>query len=131
MMRKIALLTSVVFMAAGMCFAAVGKGQVMVKKSDGTYVVNTTTLAPSVCGFRGATPLEVSIRNNKVVGVKALPNSETPKYFSLVNTKLLPKFVGLRLNKVAAVDGVSGATFSSKAVKANVEAAVKYYKTHR
>ena len=126
MMRKIALLTSVVFMAAGMCFAAVGKGKVMVRKSDGTYVVNTTTHAPSVRGFRGATPLEVSIRNNKVVGVKALPNSETPKYFSLVNTKLLP-----RLNKVASVDCVSGATFSSKAVKANVEAAVKYYKTHR
>ena len=54
----------------------------MTKLKDGTYVVNTTTLASNVRGYLGATPLEVYIKKNK-------------------------------------------------AVKANVEAAVKYYKAHK
>ena len=44
---------------------------------------------------------------------------------------MLPKFSGKSFSKVGSVDGVTGATFSSKAVKANIEAAVKYYKEHK
>lgn len=47
---------------------------------------------------------------------------------------LLPKFAGMKLStaaKASEVDGVTGATMSSRAVKKNVAAAVKYYQTHK
>lgn len=111
---------------------AAGKGDdVMTKLKDCTYVVNTTTLASNVRGYLGATPLEVYIKKNKVVKVVALPNKETPKIFAKVKSGMLPKYAGTKTSAVSAVDGVTGATYSSKAVKANVEAAVKYYKAHK
>lgn len=113
---------------------AAGKSKgdnVMTKQKDGTYVVNTTTLASNVRGYVGATPLEVYIKKNKVVKVVALPNKETPKIFAKVKSGMLPKYAGKKTSAVSSVDGVTGATYSSKAVKANVEAAVKYYKTHK
>lgn len=116
---------------AGFAFAAAGDDNVMRKQADGTYVVNTTTLAANVRGYKGATPLEVHIKKNKVVKVVALKNNETPQYFAQVTSKMLPKFSDKSISKVGSVDAVSGATISSKAVKANVEAAVKYYKAHK
>ena len=82
-------------------------------------------------GYHGATPLEVYIKKNKVVKVVALPNKETPKVFARVKSGMLPKYAGKKTSAVSSVDGVTGATYSSKAVKANVEAAVKYYKAHK
>lgn len=111
---------------------AAGKGDnVMSKLKDGTYVVNTTTLASNVRGYHGATPLEVYIKKNKVVKVVALPNKETPNVFARVKSGMLPKYAGKKTSAVSGVDGVTGATYSSKAVKANVEAAVKYYKANK
>ena len=59
-------------------FAAVQQGKVMYKQADGRYGVNTTTLTPNVKGFKGATPVEVYIKNNKVVKVVPLANHESP-----------------------------------------------------
>ena len=119
------------FLVCGVAVAA-GKGdKVMTRQADGTYVVNTTTLASKVRGFHGATPLNVYIKKNKVVKVVALPNQETPKVFDKVKTVMLPKYSGVKTARVSTVDGVTGATYSSKAVKANVEAAVRYYKSHK
>jgi len=107
--------------------------EVMTKQSDGTYVVNTTTLAKDVKGFRGATPLSIYIKGNKVVKVEALANQETPNFFNKVKQGLLQKWNGMKASKAstANVDGVTGATFSSKAVKENVKRGVKYYMTHK
>ena len=105
----------------------------MTRQADGTYVVNTTTLARDVEGYNGPTPLEIHILKNKIVKVVALANQETPKYFARVKRQLLPLFEGLKTSKVAKteVDGVSGATFSSKAVKENVRRGVAYYQKHK
>lgn len=131
-MKKQALAIAIATLTtAGFAFAAANDDNVMRKQSDGTYVVNTTTLAANVSGFKGATPVEVYIKNDKVVKVVAMKNRETPRYFEQVDSKMLPKFAGKRISKVGTVDGVSGATFSSRAVKLNVEAAVKYYKAHK
>ena len=82
---------AVATLVSGAALAA-GKGDnVMTKLKDGTYVVNTTTLAPNVRGYLGATPLEVYIKKNKVVKVVALPNKETPKIFAKVKSAMLPK----------------------------------------
>jgi len=132
--KQIAAMAMVAVMATGVAFAAVQQGKVMHRQADGTYVVNTTSLTANVKGFRGATPLEVYIKNNKVVKIQALPNHETPKFFALVKKTLLPKFEGMKVSKAAkaqAVDGATGATYSSRAFKANVAAAVAYYKKHK
>jgi len=107
--------------------------EVMTKQADGTYVVNTTTLAKDVRGFRGATPLNIYIKNNKVVKVEALANQETPNFFNKVKQGLLQKWNGMKVSKAstANVDGVTGATFSSKAVKENVKRGIKYYMAHK
>lgn len=44
-----------------------------------------------------------------------------------VEREMLPKFRGIGLDKISGVDAVSGATFTSRALRKNVEAAVKYY----
>ncbi len=107
--------------------------EVMTKQADGTYVVNTTTLAKDVRGFRGNTPLQIYIKGNKVVKVEALSNQETPNFFNKVKQGLLNKWNGMKTAKAstANVDGVTGATFSSKAVKENVKRGVKYYMAHK
>lgn len=104
----------------------------MTKQTDGTYVVNTTTLS-SAEGYRDKTPLEVHIKNNKIVKIVPLKNHETPKYFAMVKKTLLPKYAGMKTSKVekTKIDGVTGATYSSDAVIANVKAAVNYYKKNR
>lgn len=128
----IAAVAAVTLVSGAALAAGKSKGDnVMTKQKDGTYVVNTTTLASNVRGYVGSTPLEVYIKKNKVVKVVALPNKETPKIFAKVKSGMLPKYAGKKTSAVSSVDGVTGATYSSKAVKANVEAAVKYYKAHK
>lgn len=134
MKKQIFAVSMAVLLATGVAFAAIQQGQVMYKQADGTYVVNTTSLTPNVKGFKGATPLEVYIKNNKVVKVEALPNRESPKFFDRVKQILLPKFNGMKVAKAAkaqTVDGATGATYSSRAVKENVAAAVAYYKKNK
>lgn len=129
-MKKIILsLAAVALLATTVSFTSINGGNVM-RKQGSTYIVNTTTLC-NQRGFRGPTPLEVYIKGNKVVKVVALRNQESPQFFSKVVNGLLPKVAGKSLAKASKVDGVTGATFSSRAVKANIAAAVNYYKSHK
>ena len=116
MKKQVLAFAVVALTTAGFAFAAAGDDNVMRKQADGTYVVNTTTLAANVRGYKGATPLEVHIKKNKVVKVVALKNNETPQYFAQVTSKMLPNFSGKSISKVGSVDAVSGATISSKAL---------------
>ena len=127
-----------VLLTAGITSSMIAKtghvnNEVMSKLSDGTYVVNTTTLAKDVRGFRGNTPLNIYIKAGKVVKVEALSNQETPNFFNKVKQGLLQKWNGMKATKASTtnVDGVTGATFSSKAVKENVKRGVKYYIAHK
>ena len=106
---------------------------VMRKDKDGTYVVNTTTLAADVEGYNGPTPVEVYIRKNKIVKVVPLKSQEGPKYVAKVKKGMLPKYEGAKVKKgaVPEVDGVTGATFTSDAMKENVRRAVDYYFKHK
>ena len=132
--KQLVSVAAVAVLTTGIAFAAVQQDKVMYKQADGTYVVNTTSLCQNVKGFKGATPVEVYIKNNKVVKVVPLPNHESPRYFNMVKETLLPKFEGMKVAKAAKaeqVDGATGATFSSRAIKANVAAAVAYYKKNK
>lgn len=129
-----ASLSLALVMSTGLAVAVGQRDKVMQRQSDGTYVVNTVTLCPTVRGFKGATPLFVYVKGGKVVKVEAQRNQESPKFFQKVRQGLLPKFAGMKLStatNASEVDGVTGATMSSRAVKKNVAAAVKYYQAHK
>jgi uncharacterized protein with FMN-binding domain len=103
-------------------------------KPDGTVVINTTTIGKKFLGYNDITPVEIDIKNGKVTTIKALPNDEEPEYFDkVIKSKLLSKWVGLTPAEGSAlkVDAVSGATYSSKAVIANVKAGLKYANEHK
>lgn len=97
-----------------------------------TAIVSTAEIAKNVRGFRGTTPVEIYIKKGKIEKIVPLRNQETPKFFAKART-LLNNYTGKSVSKAARmqVDGVSGATFSSKALKKNVELGLAYYKKHR
>jgi electron transport complex protein RnfG len=108
--------------------------QVMRKEKDGTYVVNTTTIANDVDGYAGPTPVEVFIKKNKIVKVVLLKTMDGPKYVAKVKNGMLTKYEGMKIDKkkpLPKVDGVTGATFTSDAVRDNVKRAVEYYQKHK
>ncbi len=132
--RTIAAATwAAIALTASVAWAAGQQNNIMRKQADGTYVVNTTSLCADVKGFKGATPLEVHFKGSKIVKIVPLKNQETPKFFAKVKQTLLPKAEGMKVTKAAKndIDGVTGATYSSKAVKANIKAAADYYQKHR
>ena len=114
-------------------YAGKAQSSVITKMADGTYVGNTTTLASDVKGYRSTTPLKIYIKNNKVEKVEALKNQETPKYFVRVKNEVLSKWNGLKVAKAVKkkVDGVTGATMSSDAVKENVKRGLDYYQKNK
>ena len=115
-------------------FVTADAQQVMRKEKDGTYVVNTTTLANDVDGYAGPTPVEVYIKKNKIVKVVPLKTMDGPKYVAKVKNGMLTKYEGMKIEKKASlpkVDGVTGATFTSDAMRQNIERAIEYYQKHK
>ena len=114
-------------------FVTASAQDVMRKEKDGTYIVNTTTLAQDVEGYNGPTPVEVYIKKNKIVKVVPLKSQEGPKYVAKVKKDMLPKYEQMNVKKgtVQDVDAVTGATFTSQAVQENIRRAVAYYKNHK
>lgn len=105
------------------------ENEVMTKEKN-TYTINTTTLC-KVLGFKSSTPLIITVKKDKIIKIEALPNQETPKFFDRVKKSMLPKYEGKKFKDHDKVDGISGATRSSNAVKAHVAEAYNYYKKNK
>ena len=92
----------------------------------GTISILTETLCPDVDGYLGPTPLDIRIKNDTIVDIIALNNEETPVYFAKASS-LLKKWIGCTPSEglELEVDAVSGATFSSEALIANVKAGLE------
>ena len=95
--------------------------------ADGTVVVNTTNLAKDVSGFGGPVPLEIYIKDGKISKVEALKNSETPDFFNQAKA-LLTRWNAKTVEEAQQmkVDGVSGATFSSRGIIGNMERGLQF-----
>lgn len=108
------------------------KGSSMTKE-NGAYVVNTTLLGKEVIGYEGPTPLKVYIRKNKIEKIEFLPNQETPKYWRAASNHLIEAWNGKTVKeaKKLEVDGRTGATLSSNAIKENVKLALDYYEKNK
>ena len=88
-----------------------------------TLIVNTTDLAKDVIGYNGTTPLEIKLVDGVIVGIKALPNKESPGYFRrVVSSPIFTLPIGKKPAEVLdmQLDAVSGATYSSEAVIENL-----------
>ena len=98
---------------------------------DGAFVVNTKPLAKDVQGYGGPVPLKIHIKDGRVAAVEAEPNAESPDFFNRAKT-LLNHWQGKSVDEALAeeVDAVSGATFSSKAIIANMQRGLAYAKQH-
>lgn len=92
------------------------------------FTVNTTETCKDIRGFGGAVPvlMEVSAKG-RITSLTALPNEETPGFFKrVIRAALTDTFVGMSVRQALASDmpdAVSGATYSSKALIANMRKA--------
>lgn len=96
--------------------------------SGDTTIINTTSFGKDIIGYSGPTPLNIYVVNDRIVRIEPLDNSETPGFFRrVVKSGLFDSWNGKSLEEAADVhvDAVTGATFSSKAVIANVEAGIR------
>lgn len=94
-----------------------------IEKIEG--VINTTATGGDITGYAGTVPVEIYVTAGRIDSVRALPNHETPRFFArLTDGGFMHSWDGLSLDVAAtmSVDAVSGATFSSRAVEANVRA---------
>ena len=131
-MNKILTMGAGLLLAIALLSAAKKDDKVMVK-DKGVYIVDTTELGRKVDGYAGPTPLKVYIRKGKVEKIEFLPNQETPKYWNAVKKQLQNAWDGMKTGEAlkAQVDGRTGATFSSNAVKENVHLALEYYEKNK
>lgn len=128
-MKKITILLAICALLVASC--ASGDGVMTCKK--GVYTVNTIEIGNTIIGYNGATPLLITIENDKIVKVEALENDETPRFFARAEEGILPALAGRDVNEVleAEIDAVSGATYSSEALIANVRVGLRYYLEHK
>lgn len=128
-MKQKFLPAAVAVVAAVLMSAGVSKN--VIKYSKGTAIVNTSSVVKAR-GFAGKTPVKIYITKNKITKIESLPNQETPAVYARAE-ELLKKFVGKTVDEAQtmSVDGVSGATYSSKALIQNVKGGLKYYKENK
>lgn len=126
-MKKILIVTALAVLTA--CGGRDFDDGVM-QKTGKIYTINTETIC-NARGFHGNTPVKVTVKKDVIVNVEALPNRETPRFFENVKQNMLPKFRDVKFKDYAKVDGVTGSTISSNAVRENMKAAFEYYTEHK
>lgn len=119
--------------AVAMVMMSAAKNDKVMVKENGAYVVNTTEIGKDIIGYNGATPLKVYIRKDKIEKIEFLPNEETPKYWKAATNHLQNAWDGKTVKeaKTMQVDGRTGATYSSDAIKQNVKKALEYYEKNK
>lgn len=102
-----------------------------IKYKNGIAIINTSSIVKAR-GLNSKTPIKIYIKGNKITKIESLPNQETPAVFASAE-RLLKKFIGKSVDEASTmkVDGVSGATYSSKALIQNVRGGLKYYKENK
>ena len=100
----------------------------IILQSTGNAVIHTEGMKGTIAGYAGPVPLDIYIEDGKISEIKALPNAETPSFFSRA-AELLSKWNGKTPAEALEmkVDAVSGATYSSAAIISNVNAGLAHY----
>ena len=98
-------------------------------QTDNGFIINTSVIGKDIIGYGGQTPVEITVENGKIKKITTLPNKETPEFYGAVrNSDILEKLDGKTLDDAlnTPIDGVSGATYSSKAIIGNIKAGIAY-----
>lgn len=98
-------------------------------RTDNGFIINTSDIGKDIIGYGGPTPVEITVSNGKIQKITTLPNKETPEFYGAVrNSELLETLDGMTLEEAinTPIDGVSGATYSSKAIIGNIKAGIAY-----
>ncbi len=104
-------------------------GVTTIIRAGNREIINTSELGKNVAGYAGPVPVEIYVTEGRIDSVVALPNSESPKFFSRLEKRgLTHAFDGKTLSEAETmkVDAVTGATYSSNAFIANVRAGAAY-----
>ena len=116
--------------AASQTDGTASESDFLTRLEDGTEVIDTTGPGREINGFSGPTPLLIHVRDGKVALLEALPNQDTPEFFSAT---LEEGFREQWYGKVVVeavqtpVKPVTGATYSSTAFIQNVQAGLAAY----
>lgn len=105
------------------------KIETIIEKPDGTIIINTTEIGKNIMGYGGITPVEIQIRNGVIEKIVPLKNQETPEFYGAVrNSNILESLDGMTLEEAAKtdIDGISGATYTSNAIIANMKGGIAY-----
>lgn len=108
------------------------KGEDTVKtltQTENGFIINTTELGKDIIGYGGPTPVEIKVENGKINKISPLPNKETPEFYGAVrNSDLFESLDGKTLEEAlnTPIDGVAGATYTSKAIIGNIKAGIGY-----
>lgn len=108
-------------------------GDSITRMPDGSVVIHTASLTEAD-GYAGPVPLDITVSPDGVItDIKTLPNAETPSFFERASSGLLGQWIGKNIAEIhpMKVDAVSGATYSSEAIKTNVDAAITAYTSHK
>jgi len=92
---------------------------------NGTTIYSSYSYGKKIRGFMGPTPLFIAVdKHKKIVAMAAAGNQESPEYFNKAKV-LLKAWNGKTLKEAKSFtpDGITGATFSSKAIIKTVHAA--------
>ena len=125
--RGIIRLTAILLMA-GLVSVGINSKPRKQASRKATFTITTTELCRDVRGYRGPVPVAVTFSGGKIKEIKILPNHETPSYFQRVERAgITAKYIGLTPKQAAAkqVDAVTGATYSSRALIKNIQAAAR------
>jgi len=106
--------------------AAVADTVPTLRTSGDTLIVNTAYIGRDIEGYAGQVPMELSVKDGRVVKVEAMDNSETPSFFEEAIGGLAKQWDGMTVAEALEkqVDAVSGATYSSNAIIGNVRLAL-------
>lgn len=89
---------------------------------DGGIVVNSTSIARDIKGYNGPIPMKIYVSNDHIDSIVCLANTETPEFFETACDGIINKYTGVSVEQAQKmqVDGVSGATYSSNAIKKTI-----------
>ena len=95
-----------------------------------TKVVYTGEIGKTIIGYKGPTPLNITIKGGKVTAIEALPNQESPRYMAKAQEKVFPQYIGKTIDEGIALkaDAATGATYTSNALIQNIQLGLKQAK---
>lgn len=100
--------------------------------ADGIQILTTGQIAKDIFGYGGNIPLDIYLKEGRIIKIVVLENSETPGFLAdVVDNGLLMQWDNLSPDEALEkkVDAVSGATFSSDAIILSVQRAMQYLKS--